>query len=325
MSAIDESRFRRALRWYPRGWRAVNSEVVLGTLMDAADADERVAPTRGEMRDLRSGAAGAWLDSILIEAVRDRVSAVALGLASGMALVLGFGQWWAPFGFAVYPRPDHVIWQPLPFSGLWLVALAAALLGWLVVSRIAVVLTLPAAWLVTQVPGDDFLYRPSLFTLFLFAAFALLTLIGRATRPRPMRRALAISFGAGAVGLVAWLAIYHPFGKWTLSFPRGSVLEFFESATPSIVAILAVGIALAARRPLLAAALLVVAAPLFAAGLAVQVVTSVAVVEFAGSAGWFWPIAQAVGAVVSALIIAFVLGLSRVITRPDESRELAAP
>lgn len=45
-----EERFRRLLRWYPRSWRDAHGEVVLATMLDAADADGRTAPTSAERR-----------------------------------------------------------------------------------------------------------------------------------------------------------------------------------------------------------------------------------------------------------------------------------
>lgn len=50
MTGLDERPFRRLLRWYPRAWRRRNGEVVLSTLLDAAEADGRTAPTAAETR-----------------------------------------------------------------------------------------------------------------------------------------------------------------------------------------------------------------------------------------------------------------------------------
>lgn len=41
----DEEKYRRLLRWYPRAWRESNGEVMLGTLLDAAEADAAGAPS----------------------------------------------------------------------------------------------------------------------------------------------------------------------------------------------------------------------------------------------------------------------------------------
>lgn len=39
-----EIRYRQALRWYPRSWRAANADAVVGVLLDVADAEGRAAP-----------------------------------------------------------------------------------------------------------------------------------------------------------------------------------------------------------------------------------------------------------------------------------------
>lgn len=53
-----ETRYRTLLRWYPRAWRSSHEEVVLGTLLDAAAAEGRAAPTAGEAWNIRWTGAG---------------------------------------------------------------------------------------------------------------------------------------------------------------------------------------------------------------------------------------------------------------------------
>lgn len=52
MTSALEARYRRLLRSYPSRWRAANGEVVLGTLLDVADAEGRDRPTAAERRTL---------------------------------------------------------------------------------------------------------------------------------------------------------------------------------------------------------------------------------------------------------------------------------
>lgn len=47
------AQYLRLLRWYPRRWRRANEEVVLGTLLDNADAHGGEGPTKAEARSLR--------------------------------------------------------------------------------------------------------------------------------------------------------------------------------------------------------------------------------------------------------------------------------
>lgn len=48
-----EARYRALLRWYPRSWRSSHEDVLLGTLLDAAEADARTAPTTAEAWNIR--------------------------------------------------------------------------------------------------------------------------------------------------------------------------------------------------------------------------------------------------------------------------------
>ncbi|GAB3615609.1 hypothetical protein GCM10027416_01660 [Okibacterium endophyticum] len=45
---VQEGRFRRLLRWYPRAWRERNGDVLLGAMLDEAERNGRTAPTPSE-------------------------------------------------------------------------------------------------------------------------------------------------------------------------------------------------------------------------------------------------------------------------------------
>lgn len=47
-----ETHYRRLLRWYPASWRAVHGDVLIGTLMDAAEAEGRTRPSGAEARSM---------------------------------------------------------------------------------------------------------------------------------------------------------------------------------------------------------------------------------------------------------------------------------
>jgi len=82
----DEHRYRRLLRWYPRAWRATNGEVLLGILLDDAEAQGRVVPTTlDRFRAARDGT-GSRLTGRLA------VGSSFLGL--GMAALAGLGSVW---------------------------------------------------------------------------------------------------------------------------------------------------------------------------------------------------------------------------------------
>ncbi|GAA2891970.1 hypothetical protein [Microbacterium esteraromaticum] len=47
-----EDRYRRLLRWYPLAWRLQNGEALIGTALDAAEAEARTRPTVAEAREM---------------------------------------------------------------------------------------------------------------------------------------------------------------------------------------------------------------------------------------------------------------------------------
>lgn len=89
-----QGEFARLLRWYPASWRRSHGEVVLGTMLDVAEAQGRDAPTRGERRAAivdglahrldRRIAIGAAVAAVgtaaLVWAAQLTVSAVAAGI-----------------------------------------------------------------------------------------------------------------------------------------------------------------------------------------------------------------------------------------------------
>ena len=45
---VEEQRYRRLLRWYPRSWRARHGEALLGIMLDEAEALGRSLPSVGQ-------------------------------------------------------------------------------------------------------------------------------------------------------------------------------------------------------------------------------------------------------------------------------------
>ena len=52
MTNLDDERYRKLLRWYPRAWRDRNENVVAGVLAEQAAAEGRSGPTASDRRDL---------------------------------------------------------------------------------------------------------------------------------------------------------------------------------------------------------------------------------------------------------------------------------
>jgi len=306
-----EAGYRSALRWYPRSWRRANGDALIGTLLDVAEAGGRTAPTASERRDLAVAGLRLRVGALLPETVRDRASALAIGLAAGLSLVLIFGQWWAPFGFGPYPKPDHIVYQVLPFYGLWIAAAGAALLGWPIVARVVAALTVPAGLFAMNVPDGDFLYRPSLLTYLFFVGLAVIALLGDPVRMR-RRRAVAIAVGSGVAIALGWFWLYRPQGPWSLTFPRGSMMELVVSPIAAIAVLVGVSLLLVVRRPLWSAALVIVGIPWFG-GAMVPLVWG-ASLQISDSQQIDTRIPMVVGAVLIAVLAVIV---ANAIARPD--------
>lgn len=79
---MSESAFRRLLRWYPREWRRRHGEILVSTLLDVAEDENRAAPSRAEIRDAAIHGTAAHLDRRF--AVLSALSAAALSVAAGV-------------------------------------------------------------------------------------------------------------------------------------------------------------------------------------------------------------------------------------------------
>jgi len=118
-SAAREQEFRRLLRWYPRQWRAAHGDALLGTLLDAAEAEARAHPTGAERRSALVQGVGARLD--------DRVAmwAAVVAMAAALLASIGFltGATWMSDGAAV-----TTVWLSVAVTP-WFMLLAAV--AWL--------------------------------------------------------------------------------------------------------------------------------------------------------------------------------------------------
>jgi cytochrome c-type biogenesis protein CcmF len=101
MTTPDEREFRALLRWYPRRWRERNESIVLGTMLDDAEARGLQTPDASMRRGAILHGLGARLDR--------RTAIVAASLAAALALAgipllfLGVGTAWLIPGFGVVP------------------------------------------------------------------------------------------------------------------------------------------------------------------------------------------------------------------------------
>lgn len=95
MSAALETQYRRLVGWYPRQWREHHAQVIIGTLMDAAESEGRKRPTTREMLSLVGHGLGTRLDmrSGTILAVSGLAAAILAGLLQ-LFLIPEVGTQW---------------------------------------------------------------------------------------------------------------------------------------------------------------------------------------------------------------------------------------
>ncbi len=214
MSTGLERQYRRAIGWYPRRWRADNEDVVVGTLLDVAQEHGGRTPSRSDLWSLRLNGLAAhfrFLGRVLTPAIRDRVSAIALGTGvaiSAWAIVFGLVNARNVDSFTdYYGRGPATTFGPFTSLGivlyaLWALAFVASLLGWPGVMRALLAATLPAA-IVARVVSESLGMNlfPSTTTVLMLELFALIAVLGTA---RPTAR-WRLRVGASAAAAIALL------------------------------------------------------------------------------------------------------------------------
>lgn len=98
-----EQRYRRLLHWYPPAWRAANGEVLIGTLLDTAEAEGRTRPTGAEARSMILHGFGERFTVHL--ALYAAIAAVLTSSAGMLALLGGVAQsdgGWLPIALNVF-------------------------------------------------------------------------------------------------------------------------------------------------------------------------------------------------------------------------------
>jgi hypothetical protein len=229
-----EARYRRALRWYPKRWRATNEDAVVGTLLDAADDDRRSIPARGELADLRLNALGvrtAFIARFYPSDVRNLASAMCLGL--GTTISISAITHIAVDAWNLETAGERLtIFSPFAsvnilFFLLWIAAFICALVGLRRVTRVLLIATLPTAvavWVFDNyVP--QLLWMPST-ALATFALLAVLAAIGTPSTLRRHRTALSVSLGASVlataiVGLQLVLSSLAQFPQFGVEYLLG--------------------------------------------------------------------------------------------------------
>ncbi len=208
-----EDRYRKALRWYPRPWRVANEDAVLGTLLDVADDGHRQRPARGELADLRASALVLRLGPFgrVAASVRDRATALAFGLGSGIAITALVAiavqrATLAPFLLSLVPVVGPFIGFSFLFYCVWIIACVAAIAGWKWCARTLALGSILVGIVLRLTTGGMAFSAPTTTTIVLLGSFAVLSFFGNPFNTRRGRRWIgvsAISFSA-FMGLTIW-------------------------------------------------------------------------------------------------------------------------
>lgn len=189
-----EAQYRAALKWYPSRWRRAHEEVVVGTLLDAAEDENRVRARITEVASLIvHGAARrvAMAPSAVPKSIRDRMSIGALAIGTAIAvtgvplLELNQGRSAAWFGGEVATFGPFASPAILAYA-LWPVALVLALIGRPTAARVTVAATIPVL-VAARLVGDAFEMwgRPAWAYLSILILLAVIAVLGT---PRLERR-----------------------------------------------------------------------------------------------------------------------------------------
>lgn len=218
LSAL-ENRYRRALVWYPSTWRAANADVIVGTMLDAAEVDGRSRPRPGELLNLGVNGLRERARQSLPTSVRDRAAAIALGLGTALAAIEFFGlDWSVPWGGRIPGIGGMLGYRFGPFASAavffevaWLLAFVATLVGLRRVGRVLLAISvLSSALLVPFVDRDWAWGRPPTLALAAFAVLAVIACLGS-----PGRSARTV--GWTAISLV--LALGSQLIMWRRQLP----------------------------------------------------------------------------------------------------------
>lgn len=157
MSVSMEQQYRQALRWYPKTWRTVHGAVLLGILMDAAEERGDIVAERRALSDLRSSGLQArfgFLGRVVTPNIRDRVSAIALGIGvafsiwaamSSVSNATGQANFASQFGLRETTTFGPFLSPGVIHYATWIAAFVTALIGRPRATRIILIATLPIA------------------------------------------------------------------------------------------------------------------------------------------------------------------------------------
>jgi hypothetical protein len=219
VSALEQA-YRSALGWYPKKWRSRNGAAVLGTLLDQAEAEQRTAPARGELSNLRHSAIlarFAFPGRMIPAAVRRRAGVATLGLGFAISTVglLYGGFTWAQ---AIVDGSYQRVWLIsalgqvlIAGQGVYLLWFAAGIAAMIGLRRVAIALLaafLPASIVWPTIAWHlGLLGHPGAVTLGFLDLLAIITIAGLAVRPPRLRSGATVTSVAAIAIIVGtnWL------------------------------------------------------------------------------------------------------------------------
>jgi hypothetical protein len=263
MNAL-ESRYRRALKWYPAAWRLNNEEAMLGTLLDAAEGQDRATPRQLELANLAIHGMGSRIGhvpSTIPAAVRDRASTAALAIGAAIALT-------AAMQLEVPPdNPSQTIWAEYqtfgPFASpaiiiysAWIIALFSGMAGFPTAARSFTLATVPLSFAIRVVADSQNMgLRPTWSFLGLLVLLAVLVAAGKPGSTRSSSRWL-VGWFLPALLLFAMPQILRP--SWfSYQEPLWLARPELISWSPLIAVLLAAALRMAGRSAWAVAALLI--------------------------------------------------------------------
>ncbi|WP_106211441.1 hypothetical protein [Glaciihabitans tibetensis] len=188
--------------------------MILGTLLDVAEAEERTAPRAMELMHLVvSGMLtrfGLWLTT----RTRDWIATTALGIGAAMSVGLVLSGTWMPWSRVLGPYTGRYIPEANPLLDfgiiiytLWILGFIASLIpGQWKTGRAFMIVALVAPLVFAVINRPTHLYGPNDRTLVFFTIMAALVLLGT-----PRQKKVGYVASAAGVGIVfLWLANAKP-------------------------------------------------------------------------------------------------------------------
>lgn len=180
-----EERYRRLLGWYPRSWRTKNSDVMVGTFLDVAEADGRTYPTFRERGSVIVRGLTARMDHVIAPEVRNASSTISLTVGTGIALAEFVMSSWAPWvtgapAPGVIERSGGFFDTGFLFAAFWIIALIAAVTRNWGVGRASLIASILLGLLPQQLLQTSFgTLTVDRTTLAMLSTSALLAVLGR--------------------------------------------------------------------------------------------------------------------------------------------------